>query len=85
MKIEERLSILFSGTFAAEIDQWVKSGREYAARLDRLPPPERESVAHLFACYGLSHSLHEKKACRAGIDTVIRPFYPGVDHAPTAS
>lgn len=80
MDMAKRLDALFPGYFKAEIDQWIKAGREYADRLDKLPHADREAVAQLFAAYGLSKEPRYKQAFRAGIDVVIAPFYPGAGH-----
>jgi hypothetical protein len=86
MDIQDRIRTLFPHALPAEIERWVKAGREYADRLDMLPANERESVAQLFACYGMTPETHYKRAFRKGIDAVIRPWYPaaGVDNAPAA-
>ena len=78
MEIIDRLRVLFPDVYAVELNQWITSGREYADRLDKLPPPQKECVAQLFASYGLSRSMTDKKAYRAGIDAVIRPWYRGM-------
>jgi hypothetical protein len=83
METIERLKVAFPNGTAKDIPQWVDAGREYAARLDKLPTAEQEAVAYLFAAYGACNIDRYKRAFRASIDIVIRPFYPGagVDHA----
>jgi hypothetical protein len=80
MNIVERLHKLFPDVYRVELDQWITAGRDYANRLDKLPPAEREAVAQLFASYGLSRSRDDKRAYRAGIDAVIAPWYKGAGH-----
>jgi len=76
MNITDSLQMMFPEVYRVELDKWVTGGRDYAARLDKLPDPEREAVAQLFACYGLTHSLCDKRAYRRCIDVVIAPWYP---------
>jgi hypothetical protein len=78
MDIKTRVLLLHPGTLPAEADKWIAGGREYADRLTNLPAAEKVAVAQLFASYGLSKTMREKAACRAGIDRVIAPYYPKV-------
>lgn len=77
MKIADRLHQLFPDVYGVELDRWIAAGRDYAARLDKLPNAEREAVAQMFASYGLSRSASDKRAYRRSIDLVIAPWYRG--------
>jgi len=83
MQIHDRIRTVFPHAPASEIDRWIAGGRDYAAKLDRLPAQEREAVCQFFACYGLTIEDHYRRAMRRAIDVTIRPFYPaaGVEHA----
>lgn len=80
MSMTDRLKVEFPYITCTEIDRWIAAGRDYAARLDKLPPVEQEAVTYLFAAYGICRIARYKAALRSGIDVVIRPYYPGVDH-----
>lgn len=77
MNIADRLHRVFPEVYWVELDRWIDAGRDYAAQLDKLPRAEREAVAQLFACYGLTRCAGDKRAYRRGIDCVIAPWYPG--------
>jgi hypothetical protein len=77
MNIGDRLHRLFPEIHRGELDKWIAAGRDYAAGLDKLPGAEREAVAQLFACYGLSRCIGDKRAYRRSIDVVIAPWYRG--------
>lgn len=76
MDAKEFLLRRFAYATQCERDQWLVAGRDYAARLDRLPPDVSDVVAKMFASYGMTRSLREKASYRAGIDAVISPWYP---------
>ena len=76
MNIIEHLQSLFPDAYEVELERWAAGGREYAAKLDKLPAPEQEAVAQLFACHGMSRSAEDRRAYRAAIDVVIKPWYP---------
>lgn len=82
--IHDRIRIILPHAATAEIARWVEGGVAYADRLDKLPAREREAVAQLFALHGLVPDNHYKSIYRRNIDTLCRPFYSGVDHAPEA-
>jgi len=84
MDIHNRIRILLPHAQAGEIARWVEGGIAYADRLDKLPTREREAVATLFALYGLVPNDHYRRIYRRNINTLCRPFYPGVDNAPAA-
>ncbi|MEG3791073.1 hypothetical protein V1318_13165 [Lysobacter sp. CCNWLW3] len=84
MDIHGRIRIIVPRASTADICRWVEGGIAYADRLDKLPSREREAVAQLFALYGLVANDHYKRIYRRNIDTLCRPFYPGVDNAPAA-
>lgn len=75
--IAHRLHRLFPDVYPAELDQWIAAGTEYADNLAKLPVPEREAVVQLFASYGLTRSMRDKRAYRRSIDAVIAPWYLG--------
>lgn len=79
MDTRQRLLRLNPCLAHAEIDRWIPAGREYAARFPLLSADVAESVGFLFCCYGLAREPSDRARIRAGIDALMRPFYPGVD------
>ena len=81
--INDRVASLFPHANPAHIEEMVAKGRAYAAKWDKLPASYAEAVAQLFVCYGLSPDAEHKAMYRTGIDSLMRPYYKGVDRART--